>query len=151
MFNGYHLFIEDHNEIGNNLFIGSVPDGVADKKFRWIVDLFGKLDYSVGKEQDRIIAPFLDESYPLPELSFIEGLADLVNQLRKSGPVLVHCLAGMNRSGLVCAFALMKHENLSATKAKTRLREIRSDGVLHNSAFEKMIDQYDQKRKLAIN
>lgn len=143
-------YIDDYNEVGRNLFIGVCPVDGTDSKFKWIVDLYGRVNYVVRENQVRIVAPF-EDSYNVPELCFIEGLADLVNQLRTSGPVLVHCLAGLNRSGLVCAFSLMKHENLSASKVKTRLREIRSSGVLHNSAFEKMIDQYDMRRKLAIN
>ena len=37
----------------------------------------------------------------------VDAIARWVNECRKSGPVLVHCQAGLNRSGLVVARALV--------------------------------------------
>lgn len=62
-------------------------------------------------------------------------LAAWVNQCRKTGPVLVHCQAGLNRSGLVVATALML-DGYTAGRAIRLLREERSPAVLCNPAFE---------------
>lgn len=68
-------------------------------------------------------------------LDQIDAIAAWVNAARKDGPTLVHCQAGLNRSGLVAARALML-EGATADEAITKLREQRSPAVLCNTAFE---------------
>jgi protein-tyrosine phosphatase len=65
----------------------------------------------------------------------IDRWARWVNARRRTGPVLVHCQAGLNRSGLVTARALM-YDGMTADAAIALLREKRSPAVLCNQAFE---------------
>lgn len=62
-------------------------------------------------------------------------LAKIVNLCREQGPTLVHCQAGLNRSGLIAATALIL-EGWSAREAIDYLREVRSPAVLCNRTFE---------------
>ena len=65
----------------------------------------------------------------------IEELARWVNLCRTTGPMLVHCQAGLNRSSLVAARALML-DGMSADDAIRIVREKRSPACLCNKAFE---------------
>jgi protein-tyrosine phosphatase len=44
----------------------------------------------------------------VPDRVLLNALADMVNLARATGPTLVHCQAGLNRSGLVTALALIR-------------------------------------------
>lgn len=62
--------------------------------------------------------------------------AQVINQYLDTGKnVLVHCQAGLNRSALVTATALMQR-GMSADEAIRLLREKRSPAVLCNPTFE---------------
>lgn len=77
--------------------------------------------------------------YDSEEQSFeqVDSLAALVNKYRDDGKkVLVHCQAGLNRSSLVAARALML-DGMTAESAINTLREKRSPACLCNQAFEK--------------
>ena len=72
----------------------------------------------------------------VPDVTQLHELADTVNAaLDKGGKVLVHCQAGLNRSNLVTALALIKRGRTPAD-AVALLRERRSPVVLCNAAFE---------------
>ena len=83
----------------------------------------------------------VDEDY---DLSGVEVLADWVNQKRELGNVLVHCQAGLNRSGLVVARSIMLDEGISAERAIARLRNLRSPEVLCNYVFERWLLAHDE-------
>ena len=65
----------------------------------------------------------------------VDRWARWVNARRRTGNVLVHCEAGLNRSGLVVARALML-EGMPAREAIDLQREKRSPAVLCNQGFE---------------
>lgn len=64
----------------------------------------------------------------------IDALADLVVEWLEDGPTLVHCQAGLNRSGLLAATVLVKLGH-TPDEAIALLRK-RSPLVLCNEAFE---------------
>lgn len=148
--------IEDISHVGDNLWQGSYPVGRPNHKFKWIINLASKSltsshitsesssfarNYLLHEHQFIISTYFPDsEVHPL-ESSFIHGLADMVNTFRSSGPVLVHCEAGLNRSGLICALALMKKESISSDEAIGRLRQMRGYQVLFNKRFCEFLKQ----------
>jgi protein-tyrosine phosphatase len=47
----------------------------------------------------------------------------VIAHLKQSERVLVHCVAGMNRSATICTAVVMLLENLSAEAALARVRE----------------------------
>lgn len=66
----------------------------------------------------------------------VYDIAAVINERLDTGkPVLVHCQAGLNRSALVTATALMQR-GMSADAAIKLLREKRSPAVLCNPTFE---------------
>ncbi len=65
----------------------------------------------------------------------VDAIARWVNVAKQSGPILVHCQAGLNRSSLIVARALML-EGKSATEAIALIRSQRSPACLCNPAFE---------------
>lgn len=74
------------------------------------------------------------EDGPAPDIPTLEALADMVNVFRHAGRrVLVHCHAGINRSGLVAAAALVR-DGVTPDDAIATVREARS-GALNNENF----------------
>jgi protein-tyrosine phosphatase len=65
----------------------------------------------------------------------IDRWARWVNARRRTGPVLVHCQAGLNRSSLVVGRALML-DGMSAPEAIWHVRKMRSPACLCNQTFE---------------
>jgi protein-tyrosine phosphatase len=63
--------------------------------------------------------------------------------------VLVHCQAGLNRSGVVVARALMA-DGMSAVEAVSLIRERRSPACLCNPAFERWLSTVDQSGSLVF-
>jgi len=47
-----------------------------------------------------------------------------LRELRKEGPVFVHCVAAMERSPLVCMAWLMQQEGLNSTEALDYLMQV---------------------------
>lgn len=78
----------------------------------------------------------------LPPRDELDAIADYVNKQRFSGTTLVHCQAGLNRSGLVAAIALIRSEGITGAEAISQLRECRSPAVLCNTAFESYVLDY---------
>lgn len=70
-----------------------------------------------------------------PDRDNVIELATLVNECRAKGPTLVHCQAGLNRSGLIAGAALVL-DGLTPEQAIATLRESRSPAVLCNRTFE---------------
>jgi protein-tyrosine phosphatase len=69
-----------------------------------------------------------------PDHDNIVELATLVNECRKQGNTLVHCQAGLNRSGLVAGAALVM-SGMTGQEAIDTLRASRSPAVLCNQTF----------------
>ena len=81
---------------------------------------------------------WLIEDGPAPDFSTLVGLADLVEGFRQAGKrVLIHCAAGINRSGLLSAAALIRggHDPDEAIDLVRRARA----GALNNPNFVEML------------
>lgn len=73
-------------------------------------------------------------------------LAGSVNLARTVGPTLVHCQAGLNRSGLVTALALIL-DGMTPGEAIALLREKRCAAVLCNAAFDGFVRNFKARKK----
>jgi protein-tyrosine phosphatase len=123
------------SEIAPNLWQGGCEDGVILPDFiKHLVSLYPWESYNVRHE---LHSALLVRMYDSDDQTFeqIEELARWVNLCRTTGPVLVHCQAGLNRSSLVAARALML-EGMSADDVIRTVREKRSPACLCNRAFE---------------
>jgi len=77
-----------------------------------------------------------------PDHANVLELATLVQSACKSGPTLVHCQAGLNRSSLIAGAALMlglEEGPRTAEEAISLLREKRSPACLCNKTFESFL------------
>jgi protein-tyrosine phosphatase len=74
----------------------------------------------------------------MPKEEQLYTLARCVNAYKQKGVTLVHCQAGLNRSGLISALALIE-EGMKAVDAISLLRAKRSRAVLCNQLFEKWL------------
>jgi protein-tyrosine phosphatase len=63
------------------------------------------------------------------------SLADLALGLWKDGPILIHCAAGLNRSGLIMGLMLVRSGQMTAQEAIDAMRQKRSQAVLFNTTF----------------
>jgi protein-tyrosine phosphatase len=125
-------------EIAPDLWQGGCADGlVLPDHIKHLVSLYPWESYTVRHELDSAVAVRMHDSTD-QAIEQIPALAAWVNICRKDGPVLVHCQAGLNRSSLVTAMALMLG-GMTAEAAIALLREKRSPACLCNPAFERWL------------
>lgn len=136
--NGSFVQIPLISHITGNLWSGGCIGGVTlPSKFKYVVSLYMWEKYALPYGCSRIEVEMYD-SGTLPDEHLLHSLAELVVDLSSKAPTLVHCQAGLNRSGLISALALvtMGHE---AEEAVALLREKRSPLVLCNKTFENWV------------
>jgi hypothetical protein len=125
------------SQIDRNLWTGGCPRGKAPEHFRFIVSLYPWEPYEIHSHQCLTQIKLFDHG-DIPDTELLKVLADHVNRCVQVGPTLVHCQAGLNRSGLVAALALIRAGRKPAD-AIALLREKRCDAVLCNHAFEQWL------------
>jgi protein-tyrosine phosphatase len=81
------------------------------------------------------------DGYPMLQRHWVEA-SGFVKAARAmpDGKVLIHCFAGVNRSGLLATAALMVHEQICVLDALRHVRQRRGD-VLLNSTFRESLVQ----------
>lgn len=122
-------------EIVPGLWQGGCENGlVLPGFFRHLVSLYPWERYKVRHELAGSVEVRMKDGLG-EDMSRITALAGWVNACRADGPVLVSCQAGLNRSSLVTATALML-EGMTADEAIALIREKRSPACLCNPAFE---------------
>jgi protein-tyrosine phosphatase len=126
--------IPDVSEIAPHLLMGSWPErslvGVCDvvvncamRRHRPLLERCIVLNYA-----------FIDEA-SLPEAEHLYAVADAINLWRAIGlTVLVHCEAGLNRSGLVVGTALVRL-GMRGADAVALIRKQRHQDCLCNETF----------------
>lgn len=128
------------SHITDNLYVGGCIDGVElGDFFSHIFSMYKWEKYSVATTTKvHTVTMYDSNDEPLP--AEIDEISDkVVEALEKGGNVLVHCQAGINRSNLIAASALMKWKGLSAADAIDMLREKRHSNVLANATFERFL------------
>lgn len=125
------------SQIDGNLWQGGCINGVSlMDKFEHVISLYPWERYVCGptKEFQSFTEVRLLDGPVVPNEYQLYALAGWVNVCRALGPTLVHCQAGLNRSGLLAGLSLV----ISGWKpedAIARLRETRSPAVLCNKKF----------------
>jgi protein-tyrosine phosphatase len=125
-------------QVGGNLWQGGTPaespEGSLPDYFQFVVNLHPWERYVMPSGTVALKVPLHDEA-DIPDPELLNALADWINAVRRIGPVLVHCQAGLNRSALVTGLALVR-SGMSAPEALALLRR-RSPAVLCNVVFER--------------
>lgn len=127
------------SEIAPNLWTGGCTDGlILPDHFAHVVSLYPWESYQARHQLISSLGVRLYDSADGTDWEAVESLARWVNVCRRSGPVLVHCQAGLNRSGLVAGLALVL-DGMEPADAIGLLRERRSAAVLCNPTFERWL------------
>ena len=78
----------------------------------------------------------------VPEFDDLVSAVDFIHRrITNNEPVMVHCLAGMGRTGTLLACYLVKHKKMSADDAIQKVREERP-GSIQSYPQEEMIFQF---------
>lgn len=110
-----------------------LPDNLA-----WVLSLYDGAAYQVGSRTRVLSIPGFHDAPLIANPAKVHRLAELVLEMLTVGRTLVHCQAGLNRSGLVTALVLVK-QGWAPADAIALLRERRSPLVLCNTVFERWI------------
>ena len=83
----------------------------------------------------------------VPEFVDLGSAVDFIHRrITNNEPVLVHCLAGMGRTGAILACYLVKYQNMSADEAMTNVREQRP-GSIQSYPQEEIIFRFEKSLK----
>src|SRR6266545_2823323 len=121
--------------VEGNLYIGGCEDGLVLPEFiQHVISLYPWERYEVLHELRSFteVRAYDDE----PDEALFERLAEWAAGYVEDGPTLIHCQAGLNRSGLLTAMVLIR-QGRTVAEAVSLLREKRSPAVLCNRGFER--------------
>jgi|SRR6478609_2673638 hypothetical protein len=123
------------SEIVPDLWLGGCEDGLVLPEFvEHLVSLYPWESYTVNHELESSLEVRMYDSLD-QVFHRVDGIATWVNSCRGSGPTLVHCQAGLNRSSLVVVRALVL-DGMDVDTAIAVVREKRSPVCLCNPSFE---------------
>lgn len=116
----------------NELAVGSPPINLSHlnelnkKGIKSILSLCSEKEAKIvsnGFQHKRYILP--DHSYGIsPTKTQVLDVLILIEELKKNGPIFLHCKAGVERSPIICLAWLLKHMNLSLDNALEYLKEV---------------------------
>ena len=86
----------------------------------------------------------LSDDMGVPSFDDLKNSVEYVRErIQNNEPVMVHCLAGLGRTGTILACYLIKYEKMSAENAIRHVREKRH-GSIQSFVQEEMIFQYEK-------
>ena len=89
----------------------------------------------------------LSNDRSVPEFDDLVHAVDFIHsRITNNEPVLVHCLAGMGRTGVILACYLVKYQKMSASEATEKVREERP-GSIQSYPQEEIIFQFEKSLK----
>lgn len=131
------------SQIDDNFWQGGCIEGVnLQGYFKHIISLYPWEKFNPGGDLDSSVSVRLYDGPVVPNEAQLIALARWINLCRATGRTLVHCQAGLNRSGLLAGLALVLGGTL-AKDAIELLRASRCGAVLCNSAFERWLLSFD--------
>ena len=132
------------SHVEGNLYQGGcVQDVELDDDFVGVVSLYPWEQYRLGPNTERLEIKMLDAPSGV-DWDDLDKASDKVLEFMEKGKTLVHCQAGLNRSGLVAAVVVMKRGR-TAQEAIDLLRRSRSPMVLCNDTFVKQLHELQNK------
>lgn len=136
------------SEIAERLWMGGCQDNGEDlgSEFAYIVALTNSQYHRYKADFDTTVLRYdlKDTTHTAPNEKQIFDIAKIVSAFRSKGNTLVHCQAGLNRSGLVVGLSLML-DGWTAKDAIELMRKGRCEVVLCNERFEKWLLDYHHR------
>jgi protein-tyrosine phosphatase len=127
-------------QVEGNLWQGGCQNGlILPHFFKHLISLYPWVAYTINHELKSALEIVMYDSLD-HSIAQVDALAAWVKACTEDGPTLVHCQAGLNRSGLVAAKVLMLG-GMEGWEAIKTLRLKRSSAVLCNPTFERVIRQ----------
>jgi protein tyrosine phosphatase len=124
------------SHVDGNLWTGGCAEGlVLPAEIEHVVSLYPWESYKIQHQPKSLSFQWLYDSEDMADAGRLWGIARYGSWCVSDGPTLVHCQAGLNRSGLIGALILILRGRTSE-EAIALLREKRSPAVLCNRAFE---------------
>lgn len=124
------------SQVEANLWQGGCLHGInLQGYFKHIVSLYPWERYTPGGDLDSFTEVRLYDGPTVPDEQQLYALAAWINICKAHGRTLVHCQAGLNRSGLLAGLSLVL-DGRAPAEAIALLRSSRSPAVLCNKAFE---------------
>jgi len=126
------------SHIEGNLWTGGCQDGlVLPPQIKHLISLYPWEKYRVAHELSSSTSVRAYDG-PVNDEAMLLGLTEWAAGCVENGPTLIHCQAGLNRSGLLAALVLIRLGR-SPQEAIALLREKRSPAVLCNPHFESFL------------
>lgn len=133
------------SRVEENLWQGGCRNNVnLQGYFKHIISLYPWERYRPGGDLDSFVEVKLYDGPDVPDEGQLFALAHWINICKDHGRTLVHCQAGLNRSGLLTALSLMMGGR-TVDEAITLLRASRSPAVLCNKVFEAWLRELDTR------
>nr|AIF12524.1 dual specificity protein phosphatase [uncultured marine thaumarchaeote KM3_56_B06] len=86
----------------------------------------------------------LSNDMGVPEFNDLVYAVDFIHRrITSNEPVMVHCLAGMGRTGVILACYLIKYQKMSASEATEKVREERP-GSIQSYPQEEIIFRFEK-------
>ena len=144
---GHHFNVPFMSHIFENLWTGGCQQGlILPRNILHLVSLYPWERYSVKHELDSELHVKAYDADIEPLVEHLDPLVSWVTSCLEQGPTLVHCQAGLNRSGLVAALVLKRLQPESSFKTIIdHLRIKRSPAVLCNESFESYLLKKDEE------
>ena len=135
--------------IENKLAGSGIPTSIDE--VQWIIEQGVKSIVTIREEpladnwiKDVNYLHVMSNDMGVPEFNDLTHAVDFIHRrITNKEPVLVHCLAGMGRTGVLLACYLVKYQNMSADEATQKIREERP-GSIQSYPQEEIIFQFEK-------
>lgn len=140
------------SHITGNLYVGGCRSGlILPDAIKHVISLHPRAAYASAHPIKSTMAVYLEDEPRIDNPSVVLAAARWVAACLSDGQTLVHCQAGINRSAMVAALALVK-AGLPPVDAIALIRQRRSPVVLANPVFEDFVMHHslDDERYVAV-